>query len=234
MKMQKLVLSVLLLSATVSVVQAQTEVGRVLLSGNVGYSYSESENTPINSSVDRYSSGKSTFNSFTFTPQVGFFVADHIALGLSLGVAARKGTDVYTYPSTNSLDPYTAKSSSRDLNIGPFVRYYQMVGEKAAFYGQLAGGYQHGSTTSRGSTSSSEATSNGGYANITPGFVFFPTNRFGLELTLGNLGYSSTKQKVRSISGPEPLDSNNKASSFATNFGIQYLSLGASFYLGKS
>ncbi|WBA41242.1 outer membrane beta-barrel protein [Hymenobacter canadensis] len=227
--MKKLATSLLLLGAATAA-HAQTSAGTVLLGGNVGY----------NSSKEKISSGSYAFENsqqaFRIVPTVGYFITDNLALGLAGGIERGKAKSSYKnddpYATSNQYE-LTGRSSS--TYVGPFVRYYKMVGEKAAFYGQLDASYRKGSAENERITPSSEIEvvkdNNRGFSsNITPGFVFFPTNKLGLELTLGYLGYYRAKTVQEKTDQMQEWRREN--SSFGASFGLQYLNIGASFYLG--
>jgi len=112
-----------------------------------------------------------------------------------------------------------------------------MLGDKVAFYGQLASGYQYSKQTTTADNPnlySSRSTTQSGFAAFTPGVVFFPTNKLGLEVTVGSISYYRGKQNSRnSAPNYNNSTSHGTTSSFGANFGISQLALGASLYLGK-
>ncbi|RYE91146.1 MAG: hypothetical protein EOO37_01090 [Cytophagaceae bacterium] len=152
------------LGLTTSIAHAQTTPltkGRGLLSGSIGYQsvkYRGSESQDL----------------FTFSPTVGYFVADNLAIGLN-GNLQTYGSGAY---------------GTNNFSVGPFVRYYRFVGgsDKFALYGQGGVGYRHYSGSYRM-----------GYVDITPGLAFFPVPRFGLEASLRGLSYSSNFNDTHSF-----------------------------------
>lgn len=243
MSIKKTVLSVLLLGTAMGAAQAQTEAGKLLLSGQVNYNQSEGKST--SSSTDP------TFPvaiihqeikqaSFNFAPHVGFFVADNLALGISASLGSGSGKQTDIRDEAGSLGTYYRNDRTKGISAGPFVRYYKMLGEKMGFYGQLAGGYQRQtqnySTRYSGNNGqgdySSETESTGGYGALSPGFVFFPTQKLGIELTMGSLSYSKSESKLQNAQ-PYQGSSEGSSSSFGANFGLHYLAVGASFHLGN-
>jgi hypothetical protein len=151
------------LGLTSSIAHAQTTPltkGRGLLSGSIGYQ-----------SV-KYG-GNDSQETFNFTPTIGYFVADNLALGLNGNVQLVGGY-----------------SGQNTYSVGPFARYYRFVGgsDKFALYGQGSIGYTHYS-----------GGLDLGYASITPGLAFFPIPRFGLEASLRGLSYSSNFNNTHSF-----------------------------------
>ncbi|TGE05633.1 hypothetical protein [Hymenobacter fodinae] len=213
--MKKLTFSILLLGL-VSGAKAQTGAGHYLISGLINYNSSKTDNSPNTNSQNI----KSQY--VQFIPTVGYFVADNLAIGLSGNIASSKQTQA-----SNSYG-YTTNS------VGPFVRYYKMVTEKLGFYGQLEGNYVSGTNYTTSETVNGQNTSSrrtrGGSGTLTPGIVFFPIEKLGLQLGIGNIGYYRTKETPKS---PVPVNTWSTTSSyFSTNFGLAYLNLGASLHLG--
>jgi hypothetical protein len=111
-------------------------------------------------------SGGGKSNTFSFSPSFGYFLSDNLALGLALG---------YTNTST------TGSPSNNTFSIAPFVRYYKFTSEnKFAFFGQGSVGYANG-TGQNGTVS----------VSVRPGFAYFFTPHWGLDLLLPGLQLAS-------------------------------------------
>lgn len=208
--------------------------GTILLSGNVGYSSHKTETVPT-SSTQGASNRSFQQQQFQLVPLAGVFVAERLAVGAVAALQQVKITEPeYTYgPGGQQFGVRTARNNN--LQIGPFVRYYQMVGDKAAFYGQLSGGYAGGKsrTTWEGAMVGPNITTeaSGGFAALQPGFVFFPSERLGLELTVGSVSYVTMRNELvepQQVSGW----ADSRYTSFEARFGLTQLTLGASVYLG--
>ncbi|SHI42874.1 hypothetical protein SAMN02745146_0850 [Hymenobacter daecheongensis DSM 21074] len=234
--MQKFVLSTLLAGATISVAQAQTKPGTVLLGGSVSYNSGKSEATTSQASTIPKLATDISSRQVSFSPQVGFFVANNLVLGLNAGVSSDKTTSSQdSYSGVGTPVAYANEEILKELHLGPFVRYYHMFGEKAGLYGQVGGGY-HRSTRENSSevpfSYDSESKTTGGYANLLPGFVYFPTPKIGLELTMGNIFYSKSSYTSQVLS-PNKSESKGNSNRFGANFGLHQLAVGASFHLGN-
>jgi hypothetical protein len=239
MKIQKTIASALALSLTVGVAQAQTEAGKLLVSGQVNYFQSEGESTSTtNATGSLHQDYKQS--SFNFAPQIGYFIADNLALGISVGLGSGRFRNTRT--DANNLGTYRRNDYTKGINVGPFVRYYKMLGERAGFFGQLVGGYQRqnqDNSTDYSGVNGNEyydyrAKVTGGFATLSPGFIFFPTPKIGLELTVGGISYTKSKSTTQSQSNQYYLDNyEGSSSSFGANFGLQHLAVGASFHLGN-
>ena len=162
--------------------------GTVSLGGSVGYfRHTQSQQLSVGQT------GESVSSRFQIAPAVGYFVADNLAVGLSLGYTATKNT--YTNPYSNDI---TDLAPSISLRSGAYVQYYKMLTDQFGLVGALGAGYQYNSTTNTfrtaGNMSSGETKQEGCHANLTPGIVYFPIPKLGVSATVGSLSYSRLKQ----------------------------------------
>ena len=86
--MKKFFLSALLAVSVVGVRAQSIAAGTVSLGGSIGYS-SNTEKSDYKSNNTTYSN-EYTHSQFQFSPSFGYFVADNLAIGLSLGYGRRK------------------------------------------------------------------------------------------------------------------------------------------------
>lgn len=222
------VATLLLLSAPSAF--AQLSSGHLMLGGQFGFS----SDKPADGDPD----AESKTTTGTFSPRVGYFLMDNLAVGLELqyGGSKEEETDIIQEIKLTS----TTKRTS--LLVGPFARYYQPVGEKAAFFGHLSLGF--GSSKKSVEYSGTGAPTNPkdekfGMTEISlrPGFTYFPTKRLGLEIMTDaiKIGYSSRKQKDLE-SGLKEDD--YTSSSFVAKADLMSLltlgsvQIGATFYFG--
>ncbi len=205
--------------------QAQLSAGHIMLTGSAGYS----------SDKDGVGDDSYTRTTGEISPQVGYFVADNLAIGIGLSYGGVTTKD----EGENPLGKYTRTISNTSMTVGPFARYYKPVGDHAAFFGQLGVGF--------GSTKRTEELEGKGFegqtadedikysllgAQLSPGFTFFPTDHFGLEISMGGLGYNKTKQKDKPDGAGDTWEDDNTATGFDFNLGLQGLTIGATWYLG--
>ncbi|SHK13398.1 outer membrane beta-barrel protein [Hymenobacter psychrotolerans] len=220
--------------ATAGAAQAQLSTGTVLLGGSLGYQQQTSE-VEATTYVPKY---EEQWRKFNISPTAGYFVAENLVV---VGIRADWQQETRKYPVvipeliTPGPGPATAtvlygEYSSRRLQVGPFARYYKFFGEKAAFYGQGGVGYSSTKTTQQqpASFSDSEFKSSGFYGQLSPGFVYFPTRLFALEIGLRGLSYQRSTYGTDDYNGEKPT-----ASVFDAGFRLRDLRLGASFYLGR-
>ena len=225
----------LLLSAGAA--QAQLSAGHILVGGDAGYTSNHPDDQ------DATLDTKTTTGSFS--PRIGYFIKDNLAIGLDIQY---HGTKEVKDENDTSVDGTVLKTTTTNTSalIGPFVRYYKPVGEKAAFFGHLNLGFggEKQKTELSGRDKPTDAAllpKDVKYGNVNvalrPGFAYFPTKHFGFELTTNAiaLGYNNRKLK--------DLASGQKAEDFTSNGFYAQADLrslisptswqiGATFYLG--
>jgi outer membrane protein len=123
--MKKVVLLTLTLLLS-HVITAQTEKGKLLLSGATGLQFLS---TNLEVEYDGQSQGDFDQSSFSFTPGIGYFVIDNLAVGLSANFETLTQEDLG--------DTYTANSTT----ILPTLLYYFPLESKLRPYAQLAAGF---------------------------------------------------------------------------------------------
>jgi hypothetical protein len=181
--MQKNVLLPLLFFLITFSAQAQLAAGNLLLGGSGQFGISTS--TQNHGEEITYQN-----TSFGLSPQVGYFLSDRVAAGLSFGFNS------YRQRSQGSQSIF--QNHNNHFSIGPFVRAYQMVSEKAGFFGQVSGTYGVGRYRNRRESTTWEerqtASSLGAY--FQPGFTYFIHQNLGAEFTFGSIGYSKNQNNM--------------------------------------
>lgn len=170
--MKKLLLSLVAVAGLAFTTQAQTEKGKIILGGNVGFNSTKVEG------VD-----KADFN-FSVVPSVGYFVSDNFAIGTGVGYTYNKAV------SDNNLN--------EAFEVAPFGRYYVGLTDQFKFYGQLSVPLAFGTNkdvANDGKVGDKTATTTAVGVNVAPGFAFFPTKKLGIEVSFAGLGYNSLTAK---------------------------------------
>ncbi|MFA4868204.1 MAG: outer membrane beta-barrel protein [Pedobacter sp.] len=171
--MKKLLLSLVAVSALAFGAQAQTEKGKILLGGGVGFNSTKIEGA-----------SKSDIN-FNILPSVGYFVSDNIAIGTGVG---------YDY------DKQVSKGLlNQSFEVAPFGRYYVGLSDQFKFFGQLSvpmsfGNYKDVDDVT-GDVGDKLGTSTKIGVQLAPGFAFYPTKRIGIEVSVDGLGYHNLALK---------------------------------------
>lgn len=212
--------------------QAQLSAGHIMLTGSAGYSSDK------NGVGDR----TATFTAGTISPQVGYFIVENLAIGL--GISYDGITEKTKRKSLAGTGTVSYERTTTTMSYGPFVRYYKPVGERAAFFGQLGAGFgsskvsQKNEGTDYPQQPAPTAIKDQKYsllgASLTPGFTFFPTDHFGLEISMGGLSYSreKLKDKPEGTDVPDTWEDDNTITSLEASFGLRNLLIGATWYLG--
>ncbi len=149
--------------------------GNVMLSGSAGFG---SETT-----------GEIKESTFNFSPRVGFFVSNNIAVGIALGFEGTK---------TEDFDgPTFVEQTNSEFSIGAFGRYYFTPASKFSVFGELGFNVVSGKTevdeTLGGTTISYEAKNNGFNIGLGAGVNYFISDSWALEAKWAALQYSTTE-----------------------------------------
>jgi hypothetical protein len=192
----------------------QISSGTTLLGGSLGFTTNANKsNETVN---QEYRS-----NNFYISPQAGYFIADNLVVGASLGLS--NGSQ-----KSNSKKVFEQKGFS----AGPFVRYYKFLGEKTALFGNAALNFNQ--TKVKTQNSVGELTTfqkqEGFSAILTPGLTYFASSKVGLEISLGSIGYSTNSSESNLNSS---FQNTSKHSGFFKYYGLANSALGVNFYLGR-
>ncbi|QNK61804.1 PorT family protein [Pedobacter sp. PAMC26386] len=213
----KKLLTLAMLCASAIAVNAQTEKGKVILGGTIGYSESKNENLLYNS----------TQTNLDLLPTAGYFVRDNLALGLGAGYSR------YSLEQKSAeSDFYNVKTTTDYFMVSPFVRHYVNISEKFKFFSQLSVPMKWGNSkvvpkegvADDTNTFKSKNTSIG--VSIEPGLAYFPTKKIGIQLSVNGLSYVWNKRVNKMNNSLDKGDKDN-AFNLGTNFlapriGIQF------------
>lgn len=201
-----LVLCTCLLAA--GCIQAQTTAGRIMIGGNIGYSTYADE---------KVSFGEPESKSLTINPQLGYFVVDNLAVGLEAGYFNQ------TYTNNDFLTGEEVETKVRTTSVSPFVRYYiPTENEKFSFYAQALVGI---TSTHVDREVDEENEGSGFQARLSPGFTYFLSEKWGLDLQLKGITYSSTTWKDDANANTDDYEYTVfefGASSFTPSLGFRY------------
>ncbi len=193
--MKKTVLALVTLVCLTTAATAQK--GSILLYGNVGFNTNSNGGDGLSSNPIN----QANVGSFSINPGVGYQLNSAWTVGVEGG---------YNYTDNGSEIVKASKA-------GAFVRNAQHLAGIFSIYEQLGVGYQGISENDGFAT----AKASGFYANITPAIYADVKNGFGLNFSVGGLGYSSIKWDGASTTG----------STFGLTFG-KTLSIGLSKNFG--
>jgi len=198
--MKKLLLSLVAVAGLVYSANAQTEKGKIILGGNVGFNSTKVDGAP-----------KADIN-FSVIPSVGYFVGNNFAIGTGVG---------YTYEKSVS-----DRTQSGAFEVAPFGRYYVNLTDQFKFFGQLSVPLAFGTqkaVDANGDTGAKLGTTTSIGVNVAPGFAFFPTKRIGIEVSVNGLGYENFQVKNEATGAKVKSNSFGlEANTFAPKLGVMF------------
>lgn len=229
--MKKLFLSIAVLAAGTAS-YAQIGQGSILLGGSLAFSSTgEQTNKTVAGGVTTETKTPG-FSNWNFSPRVGYFLSDNLAVGLDLGLGQ-------SHVKTVTNGTAEEKVSSFNLDLGLFARYYMNISDNFYFFGQARVGYRSSSYQDRMPDPANantlidgpEVTSNTFGIGITPGLTYFPSPKWGVDFTLGGIiDFSSTTSKSEMPNNGGSAESSG--SQFGLGFGLNP-GLGLHYYMGR-
>jgi hypothetical protein len=176
---------------------AQTEAGKKFIGGQI----------QIQSTFSEDRNGVKIFR-YDISPYAGYFIRDHLSIGGGISFSNIKV----------EIESNDYEYINQNLTIFAASRYYIPIGEAKKFYAYLQGSLSY----SRGKTENTDATQElliRRYTlNISPGFTYFPSPRWGLELDFSGLSFNVFDIKDRDNYTSLTLG----ADSFAPSLGVSY------------
>ncbi|MGL6127835.1 outer membrane beta-barrel protein [Chryseobacterium artocarpi] len=203
---------------------AQIAKGTTYLSGQVGYSQKEDNNTDVK---------KEKIN---VLPTVGYFVDTNLAVGLGVGYRNENEKTTKTTGS-NPLFVTEGKETTSAFVVAPFVRKYWTLADKLYIFGQLEVPMAFGQNKVEGTTTTTTTTGAGTTVtqtsgstknnftsigvNIKPGLDYFLNKNWTIEATIGEFGYNTYK---KDIDGAKRVNDYNFGLNLTSvTFGVKYV-----------
>ncbi len=161
---------------------SQFSKGTWLVGGSISADFQSDKNKNGNTTtvLDHY-------NQFTFNPQAGYFVIDNLAVGAGVLMSSS------TTKSASSND----KTTTHDVSLSPFLRYYYKY-----FYGQASVHVGSGSNKVVNDAGSNETTYNTSGWSVAAGYALMLNESVAVEPQIGyqsnGAKYSSTDKDVTS------------------------------------
>lgn len=220
-----------IVTATALSTNAQVTKGSLMFGGSLGANVTMESTQKVTGAADTKRPGYTEWN---FSPTVGYFIGNGLALGLSFNVSSN-----YVYSITTNDGNTTENIMRSDLGVSLFARKYMLITEKVYFHGQGALGYTSGSFTTRKTVGSSGLAdddknnfSNIGI-NITPGLTYFVSPKWGIDFSLNNiLAYNMTTTKTETEFAGSNVTRERTSGNFSIGAGL-IPTLGLFYYMGK-
>lgn len=228
--MKKLFLS-LAVAATATSAFAQTDLSHsVLLYGEGGFRSTHGSDRISNSGISS-STDRPRTREYIVAPGVGFAVNKHITIGVNGSYTGSK----LDLDKKGQAAGFNYETKMREFQVGPFIRYTQMLGEHFFVFGQLNVNYMNGKETNyyyltSGPNSSTEDTYNGVNASYFPAVGVMFSKSAALSFNIGGIGYQYQKYDFDN-NGVPGLEQTSKRSEFALSMGQQF-NLGIQKYFG--
>lgn len=207
--------TIFLVLFTANIAFAQINAGTALLTGTVSYGTTTTDSD--------LSPGETTNSDLDLQVGIGYFIGQNFALGLNAG---------YEMEESNAFisgleGPVEITTTTSLVTVGPFARLYQMIADKAGFFGELDVNFGFGKR---------EVGEEPGVdisrmeAALRPGVALFLNERWSVEGKFGYLGYM---QQIEEYTTPDQ-NIETVTSDFRVSFNFATLSLGLAFYPGRN
>lgn len=205
---------------------AQLEKGMIAVGLSSAFNYTKKTNEVNNSGT--YPLKNIQKNSiYNISPTFSYFLSSKFAVGLSIGYtgSTSKQESQYYQQANNLITTSYYTTPSNGVSVSPFVKYYIPLSDQVFFFlkGGIGTTYNHikssgyydetivdangnAMSTSRGGDYSTNERNSFSYnVGISPGILFMPTKKIGLEFSLGNvLSYNHSQDdggNINFISG---------------------------------
>lgn len=132
--MKKLILVFILFSGISVASFAQMEKGRWMVDGLLTFSKEDSERDFIEAVPGQYTYANE-FSEIKFSPGIGYFVKDNLAIGISSMVGYGWGKDEITQ--TPELSYLPSKIDAFSYGVGVFARNYFPIDAKSSFFAEV-------------------------------------------------------------------------------------------------
>jgi hypothetical protein len=158
---------------------AQTTSGSMLLGGQLTFTSFTFKDEGVSFTEEE----KAT--TFALIPNFGYFISDNLAIGLGAGISTSKFTDE---------GDGTEVIKSSQFVVAPWLRYYVPTSsEQFFFFVQARPQFGFGTETTDFGNGESEDKLSSLNVFVSPGFSFFPTEKWSIELVMQGIGFSSSK-----------------------------------------
>jgi hypothetical protein len=189
---------------------------QLFVGGSLGLNSTKTSSTTGSTTTEL---GKN-FN-YDFSPEVGYFLSENLALGLDFGIGNNKTTTPIT-PTTNS------ELSVTNWSIRPFARYYAMKSGSFSLFGEGAiniGG-SSSQTTNGATTTDGLSTSTFGIS-LQPGIAYDLSDKVSLIAKVGGIYYSSNGTSITNGVGANAVKTETSSPSFGLGLNLSTISFGA-------
>lgn len=220
-----------MVAGTVLSANAQIASGSLMFGGSFGADITLEKTTKVTGAPDVKNSGHTNWS---FSPTVGYFISDGLALGLNLNIGS-------TFKKVGSSTDGKTKEhlSESNMGFGLFARKYMEISSNVYFHTQAGLGYLTGSFTDRVADGvdklkdGNKTTTTDISLNITPGLTYFVSPKWGIDFSLNNIiGYTMTTEKMEGSGNTTGITTETTGGGFSIGAGLTP-TLGLYYYMGK-
>ena len=186
-----------MVAGTVLSANAQIASGSLMFGGGLGADIKSEGTTKVTGAPDLKTPGYTEWN---FSPTVGYFLSDGLAVGLSLNLDSR-----FRNTRSSADGSKTENIMSSGLGVALFARKYTEITSGLYMHGQASLAYGSFSYTDRtfdGASALKDGAKGSGTnisIDITPGLTYFVSPKWGIDFSLNNiLSYDMTTTKTES------------------------------------
>lgn len=221
--------------------QAQTTKGTIVLTGSIGYIQQKTEQRQENELII-----SSEWSNRTVSPSIGLFIKDNLEVGASFHRYRQR--EEYNYQSTRNDFGHNRINLENSFSL--YATQYKYLTDKLAVYGRLSAGGGIGKTEDNLSSMHRDASiavfrSKNNVtairAALSPGITFFPSDKVGLDASLGALVWQHRKVKRTTTTideyytpeSPHTVETPYTNNIFALDFSSMNLRFGISYFLAR-
>jgi hypothetical protein len=215
----------------IATVHAQTQKGKIVIGGQINLSGNNDY------SVDTLNSYEYSSFGFQISPEAGYFISDHLAIGGSLIFGISNYSTTYKNPG-QTPSKLKFETNSTNYGVGVFARYYLKLTDKFYFCATGEAAYRYEPQKVKytyndpdyiyptNNPSTQKIHRNTFSVRIAPGLTYFITPKLGIQGSFGNLRYSNSTSKNTSLN----FDNHDNSESYGINLGLSSLYLGLNYY----
>lgn len=225
---------------TFSYAYGQIKKGNMQFGGTLGYSKSSQDQ---NSTIQDASSG---YTNWSILPAFGYFVTETSSFGLGLGFDRFDQFSKSRYPNSILIGQPTTLYNNENSNtrsqfiLKPYYRFHKIISQSFVLFAEFNAFYGFGSREQINNSTITEVAANGLITiqnsfntkvnenqstwgiGLNPGIIFFPNEKWGIDFSVGLLGYSE-------VIGEQ----SNSTSNLTLQPSFNNLSLGLKYYIVK-
>jgi len=238
--MKKIAASFFAFLFTLSLAYSQIKKGNMQFGGSLGYSrYSQDQSTANQDLSNGYTN-------WSILPSFGYFITETSSFGLGLGFdhldqfsKSRNPNSILIGQSTTLYNNENSNTRSQFI-IKPYYRFHKIISQSFVLFAELNAFYGFGSREQINNSTITEVATNGLITiqssfntkvnenqstwgiGLNPGIIFFPNEKWGIDFSIGLLGYSE-------VIGEQ----SNSTSNLTLQPSFNNLSLGLKYYIVK-